>query len=179
LTEIIDDIHLGVERSVSKSFDSMSHDLLLHKLRFKFGFSSTACRLFVSFLSPRTQKAMNNGKCLDSVDISIGSLQGSVLSPFLFACFINDVDDHVRNSRFHLYADDLQIYTVDGCGDVNWLVALVNGCSCQTCKGFWIGRVRIPLFLMLLRVLKWVQIHIIQLNGCVMNFFGRVVYSRK
>jgi hypothetical protein len=66
---------------------------------------------------------MINGECSDSVDISIGSPQGSVLSPILFACFINDVGDHVRHCRFHLYADDLQIYTVDGCGDVNRLVA--------------------------------------------------------
>jgi hypothetical protein len=54
-----------------KAFDSMSHDLLLHKLRFKFGFPSTACRLFCSFLGPRTQKVMINGECLDSVNISI------------------------------------------------------------------------------------------------------------
>jgi hypothetical protein len=54
-----------------------------------------------------TQKVMINGECSDFVDISIGSPQGSVLSPILFACFINDVDDHVRNCRFHLYADDL------------------------------------------------------------------------
>jgi hypothetical protein len=71
--------------------------------------SSTACRLFGSFLGPRTQKAKINGKCSDSVNICIGSPQGSVLSPILFACFINDVDDHVRNCRFHIYADDLQI----------------------------------------------------------------------
>jgi hypothetical protein len=37
------------------------------------------------------------------------------------------VDDHVRNCRFHLYADNLQIYIVDGCRDVNRLIALVNG----------------------------------------------------
>jgi hypothetical protein len=37
------------------------------------------------------------------------------------------VGDHVGNCRFHLYADDLQIYTVDGSGDVNRFVALVNG----------------------------------------------------
>jgi hypothetical protein len=46
--------------------------------------------------------------------------------PILFACFINDLGDHVRNCRFHLYADDLQIYIVDGCEDVNQLVTLVN-----------------------------------------------------
>jgi hypothetical protein len=45
----------------------------------------------------------------------------------LLACFINDVCDHVRNCRFHIYADDLQIYTVKECGDVNRMVALVNG----------------------------------------------------
>jgi hypothetical protein len=33
----------------------------------------------------------------------------------------------VRNCRLHLYADGLQIYTVDQCRDVNRLVALVNG----------------------------------------------------
>jgi hypothetical protein len=44
-----------------------------------------------------------------------------------YHCFINDVGYHVRNCRFHLYAEDLQIYTVDGCGDMNRLVALVNG----------------------------------------------------
>jgi hypothetical protein len=69
----------------------MSHDLLLHKLRFQFGLSSTACWLFGSFLGPRTQKVMIDGECSDSVDISIGSPQCSVLSPILFACFINDV----------------------------------------------------------------------------------------
>jgi hypothetical protein len=37
------------------------------------------------------------------------------------------VGDHVRNYRFHLYADDLQIYTEDGYGYVNRLVALLNG----------------------------------------------------
>jgi hypothetical protein len=87
LTKIMDDIHLGVVRSgfsisvlldFSKAFDSMSHDLLLHKLRSKFGLSSTACRLFGSFLGPTTQKVMINGECSDSVDINIGSPQGSV-----------------------------------------------------------------------------------------------------
>jgi hypothetical protein len=55
----------------------MSHDLLLHKLRFEFGLS-TACRLFGSFLGPITQKVMNNGECSNSVDISMGSPQGTL-----------------------------------------------------------------------------------------------------
>jgi hypothetical protein len=84
-------IHLGVERSVdicSKAFDSMSHDFLLLKLRFKFGLSSTACRLFGSFLGPWTQKVV--------MIITIGR------PPILFACFINDVGNYIRNYRCYL-----------------------------------------------------------------------------
>jgi hypothetical protein len=71
--------------------------------------------VFCSFLGPRTQKVMINVECSDSDDISIGSPH---LSPLLLACF---------NCRFHLYADDLQIYIVDEGKYVNQLVALVNG----------------------------------------------------
>jgi hypothetical protein len=55
----------------------------------------------------------------------MGSSQGSVLSPIPFACFINDVCEKILNCKFHLYADDLQLYTVD-LGDVDTLVHLVN-----------------------------------------------------
>jgi hypothetical protein len=82
LIKIMDHIHLGVERSgflisvlldFSNAFDFMSNNLLLHKLRFKFGLSSTACWLFGSFVGPRTQKVMINEDRSDSVDINIGS----------------------------------------------------------------------------------------------------------
>jgi hypothetical protein len=36
------------------------------------------------------------------------------------------VGDHIRNWRFHLYADDLQIFALDRGGDLNQLVALIN-----------------------------------------------------
>jgi hypothetical protein len=88
---------ISVLLDFSKAFDT------------KFGLRSTACRLFDNFFSPRIQKVMSNKECSDSVDINIGNPQGSVLSPILFVCFINDVGDYVRNCGLHLYADDLQI----------------------------------------------------------------------
>jgi hypothetical protein len=99
---------ISVLLGFSKVFDSMSHYLLLHKLKFKFGLSSTACRLFGSFLGPRTQKVMINLRAY----LHALSMMWVIMSVIV---------------RFHLYADDLQIYTVDGCRDVNRLVALVNG----------------------------------------------------
>jgi hypothetical protein len=46
----------------SKAFDSVVHGLLLWKLKVKFGLSSTACRLFGSFLGRRAQKVMADGE---------------------------------------------------------------------------------------------------------------------
>jgi hypothetical protein len=49
-----------------------------------------------------------------------------LFSPILFACFINDVCVQILNCKFHLYAYDLQLYTVDPVRDVASLVRLVN-----------------------------------------------------
>jgi hypothetical protein len=76
LTKIIDDIHLGVERSrfsisvlvdFSKAFDTISHDILLHRLRLKFGLSSTACRMFGSFLSGADWPLWQCGNCREDL----------------------------------------------------------------------------------------------------------------
>ena len=37
-------------------------------------------------------------------------IQGSVLGPLLFAIFIHDVDDGIRNCFLLKYADDIRIY---------------------------------------------------------------------
>jgi hypothetical protein len=42
--------------------------------------------------------------------VTCGVPQGSVFGPLLFAFYINDVSRVIKYSRFHIYADDLQIY---------------------------------------------------------------------
>jgi hypothetical protein len=96
----------------------MVHVLLL-------GLSSTACRLFDSFLGQRAQKVMVDGELSAVASVGMGSAQGSVLSPILFACFIYDAFEQILNCKFHLYADDLQLLVNLG-GDVDTLVRLVN-----------------------------------------------------
>jgi hypothetical protein len=39
---------------------------------------------------------------------------------------INDVCEQILNCKFHLYADDLQLYTVDLREDVDTLVRIIN-----------------------------------------------------
>jgi hypothetical protein len=70
LTNIMDDIHLSVERSgfsvafllhFTKAFDFRVHGLLLRK----FGLSSTTCQLFGTFLGRRAHKVMVDGGLSD------------------------------------------------------------------------------------------------------------------
>jgi hypothetical protein len=42
--------------------------------------------------------------------VTCGVPQGSVLGPLLLFSYINDVLKVIKYSRFHIYADDLQIY---------------------------------------------------------------------
>jgi retron-type reverse transcriptase len=42
--------------------------------------------------------------------VTCGVPQGSVLGPLLFISYIHDVSKVIKYSRFHIYADDFQIY---------------------------------------------------------------------
>jgi hypothetical protein len=42
----------------------------------------------------------------------------SVLGPLLFISYINDVSKVIKYSRFHIYADDLQIYHSSNVSDL-------------------------------------------------------------
>ena len=50
-----------------------------------------------------------NGEKSNPVDVISGVPQGTVLAPFLFLCFINDLPSVVK-SKIRMYADDTLIY---------------------------------------------------------------------
>ena len=54
---------------------------------------------------------MLNGINSDSIPVSSGVLQGSILGPILFLEYINDLPDQVK-SRVRLFADDTAMYLV-------------------------------------------------------------------
>jgi hypothetical protein len=95
---------IGVFFDLKKAFDTCSHDILLMKLN-KMGITGTAYSWFKSYLSERSQVVDINGNISRSRKIKISVLQGSVLGPILFLCFINDL--YTSTSLFTLlFADD-------------------------------------------------------------------------
>ena len=89
---------------ISKAFDSVDHDLLLQKLQF-YGVRGLPLELLSSYLNERYQCTMIDDEISTFRHISCGVPQGSVLAPFLFSVFTNDLPD-VTTMETTLFADD-------------------------------------------------------------------------
>ena len=94
---------------LAKAFDSLNHDLLLHKLACLSLHPSTL-RLLQSFLSNRTQCVKVGSTTSSSVPLIKGVPQGSLLGPILFTVFINEVLNLPMAYILHAYADDMTLY---------------------------------------------------------------------
>ena len=92
----------------SKAFDKVNHSKLLLKLH-SYGIRGTTLRWIQAFLSNRRQKVVIEGEESDSVPVTSGVPQGSVLGPILFLAYINDLPQDIV-SQVRLFADDTAVY---------------------------------------------------------------------
>jgi small basic protein len=95
---------------LSRAFDMVIHGLLLCKLRNLQNYSDGARMLVDSYLNGRTQFMRCGAKESPVERVTCGVPQGSFLDPLLFVSDINDISRVIKYSRFHIYADHLQIY---------------------------------------------------------------------
>ena len=90
---------------LTKAFDSVNHNILLHKMKNFYGFRGLAFKLMQSYLSNRKQYTKMNSFMSDRSKIEYDVPQGSSLGPLLFLLYINDL---FLTSLFDtiLFADD-------------------------------------------------------------------------
>ena len=96
---------------ISKAFDMVWHDGLIHKLN-KIGVNGKLLKWLKSYLSKRSQRVLVNGKYSSFIEITSGVPQGSILGPLLFSIYFNDIVDDGKNHIF-LFADDTTIVSID------------------------------------------------------------------
>ncbi len=93
----------------AKAFDKVHHKRLTLKLKY-YGISGPILHWLIGFLTDRTQRVLLDGSSSDTVSVSSGVPQGTVLHPLLFFFYINDLPLSTRNSSTRLFADDSLLY---------------------------------------------------------------------
>ena len=99
----------GIYLDLSKDFDTVDHNILLHKLS-HYGIRGLPLEWFRSYLEKRQQYTVVNDVRSELKEIEFGVPQGSVLGPLLFLIYVNDISAATGDNKLRLFADDSNVF---------------------------------------------------------------------
>ena len=123
-----------------KAFDSVNHDIILHKLKHQYGIDGSLLRFFKCYLDERYQRVVIGNKMSHKCRVTSGVPQGSILGPTLFILFLNDITkDLSPDTNIAMYADDTKIWRRIRKQDDHWILqrdinSLMNWATCNKMK---------------------------------------------
>jgi hypothetical protein len=109
----------------SKAFESVLHTVLLSKLK-HMNFSNSTIKWIEQYLHNRTHCVVGPHASSEWRNIMCGVPQCSVLGPLVYSLFSYDIGKCFINCKYHLYADDLQIYIYCKPSEINQIISLIN-----------------------------------------------------
>ena len=97
---------------LSAAFDTVDHQILLHRLQSRFGVTGVVLDWFTPYLTGRHQCVTINDTCSNPKLLKCGVPQGSVLGPLLFLVYVSPLGNVIRKHGldFHFFADDTRLY---------------------------------------------------------------------
>ena len=132
------------ENTLLVFFDTINHKILISKLE-HYGIRGICQKWFENYLSDRKQIVKYNITKSDTMTMTSGVPQGSILGPLLFLLYINDIQNCSNLTSIILFADDTSIFHSHKCLKTlnktiqselnkisNWLI--VNKLSINTLK---------------------------------------------
>lgn len=104
---------------------TVNHSILLSKLDL-YGIRAIENQWFKSYLSKWKQKVFINGVESNFYSLNSGVPQGSILGPFFFIVYINDMVRATNYFTVRLFADDTSLTAVGIRSDLDVLIRRIN-----------------------------------------------------
>ena len=102
----------GIYIDFKKTFGTVKHNVLLDNLA-HYGVRVTEDNWFKAYLTNRMQHVTVSGQTSDNALIEFGVPQGSALGPLLFLIYIKDLNQAIKFSRIHHFADGANFLFLD------------------------------------------------------------------
>jgi hypothetical protein len=97
---------LVIYLDLSKAYDTVSHEKLIHKLKYNFNFDHDTITFISTYFKNRIQTTHTEYATSSKQIITHGIPQGSTLSTTFFILYINDIQTTSTHSNIYTFADD-------------------------------------------------------------------------